>query len=168
MAHTIGYHTDFAKCLTYASSPGWVASGGLDRKINIWDIEKSEAALSIDAGPSHHFTDGISEGNSKYIFNLLFLFYFIFFANILCKDSLNNISSKCSIYALAVNPTGTLLASGSPEKVVRLWDPRSGKRISKLTGHTDNIRALLISDDGQYVSIIYFIPTSYYVIYTDT
>lgn len=86
-----------------------------------------------------------------YLFNLLFFF----FANILYKDSLNNISSKCSIYALAVNPTGTLLASGSPEKVVRLWDPRSGKRISKLTGHTDNIRALLISDDGQYVSIIY-------------
>lgn len=70
----------------------------------------------------------------------------------------HNSSSKCSIYALAVNPSGTILASGSPEKVVRLWDPRSGKRISKLTGHTDNIRALLISDDGQYVSrkFIYF------------
>lgn len=54
---------------------------------------------------------------------------------------------------MAVNPAGTLLASGSPEKVVRLWDPRTGKRISKLTGHTDNIRALLISDDGQYVSL---------------
>ncbi|KAI7873407.1 WD40-repeat-containing domain protein [Mucor mucedo] len=129
VAHTIGYHTDFAKCLTYASKPGWVASGGLDRKINIWDIEKSEAALSIDAGPINHYSDGTSESNS----------------------SLHNTSSKCSIYALAVNPSGTLLASGSPEKVVRLWDPRSGKRISKLTGHTDNIRALLISDDGQYI-----------------
>ena len=65
---------------------------------------------------------------------------------------MHNSSSKSSIYALAVNPPGTLMASGSPEKVVRLWDPKSGKRISKLTGHTDNIRALLISDDGQYVS----------------
>lgn len=64
---------------------------------------------------------------------------------------LHNTSSKCSIYALAVNTTGSILASGSPEKVVRLWDPKSGKRISKLTGHTDNIRALLISEDGQYV-----------------
>ncbi|KAL0135275.1 WD domain-containing protein [Mucor lusitanicus] len=128
-AHTIGYHTDYAKCLTYASKPGWVASGGLDRRINIWDIEKSEAALTIDAGPASHFTDGSSESTSM----------------------LHNTSSKCSIYALAVNPTGSILASGSPEKVVRLWDPRSGKRISKLTGHTDNIRALLISDDGQYI-----------------
>lgn len=68
---------------------------------------------------------------------------------------LHNTSSKCSIYALAVNPTGSILVSGSPEKVVRLWDPKSGKRISKLTGHTDNIRALLISEDGQYVKFIF-------------
>jgi WD repeat-containing protein 48 len=64
VAHTIGWHTDYAKCLTYASSPGWVASGGLDRKINIWDIEKSEAALSIDSGPSSNFTDGTSENSN--------------------------------------------------------------------------------------------------------
>ncbi|CAO3626805.1 unnamed protein product [Cunninghamella echinulata] len=60
-------------------------------------------------------------------------------------------STKSSIYAMAVNPSGTLLVTGSPERVVRVWDPRSGKRVSKLTGHTDNIRALLISHDGQYV-----------------
>lgn len=65
-AHTIGYHTDYAKCLTYASKPGWVASGGLDRRINIWDIEKSEASLTIDAGPASHFTDGSSDSTSMY------------------------------------------------------------------------------------------------------
>jgi WD repeat-containing protein 48 len=52
--------------LTYASKPGWVASGGLDRRINIWDIEKSEAALSIDAGPANHYNDGSSDSSSKH------------------------------------------------------------------------------------------------------
>lgn len=66
VAHTIGWHTDYAKCLTYASKPGWVASGGLDRKINIWDLEKSEAALSIDAGPVNHYSDGSSDTNSRF------------------------------------------------------------------------------------------------------
>ena len=52
---------------------------------------------------------------------------------------------KGSIYTLRAK--GSLLASGGPESVVRLWDVRSGKNITKLVGHTDNVRDILISDD---------------------
>ena len=55
------------------------------------------------------------------------------------------------MYAIAVDPFGHAIASGSPERVVRIWDPRSGKRTGKLVGHTDNIRAILISEDSRYV-----------------
>ncbi|KAG8217527.1 hypothetical protein J3R82DRAFT_5676 [Butyriboletus roseoflavus] len=58
---------------------------------------------------------------------------------------------KASIYAVAADPYGHAIASGSPERVIRLWDPRSGKRTGKLVGHTDNIRAMLISDDARYL-----------------
>ncbi len=58
---------------------------------------------------------------------------------------------KSSVYAMAADPCGRTIASGSPERVVRLWDPRSGKRTSKLVGHTDNIRAILISEDARYL-----------------
>ncbi|EKM77209.1 hypothetical protein AGABI1DRAFT_77625, partial [Agaricus bisporus var. burnettii JB137-S8] len=58
---------------------------------------------------------------------------------------------KTSIYALACDPYGRTIASGSPERVVRMWDPRSGKRTGKLVGHTDNIRAILISEDAKYL-----------------
>jgi WD40 repeat protein len=52
---------------------------------------------------------------------------------------------------------GTLVAAGSPERVVRLWDPRTdgahtGQSIAGLIGHTDNIRAILFSQDGRHVS----------------
>ncbi|KAI0706677.1 hypothetical protein C8Q76DRAFT_629871 [Earliella scabrosa] len=58
---------------------------------------------------------------------------------------------KASIYALTTDPYGSVIASGSPERVIRMWDPRSGKRIAKLVGHTDNIRAILISEDAKYL-----------------
>ncbi|KAK1227165.1 hypothetical protein PQX77_009799 [Marasmius sp. AFHP31] len=58
---------------------------------------------------------------------------------------------KSSVYALAADPLGNIIASGSPERIVRLWDPRSGKGTGKLVGHTDNIRAILVSDDGRYL-----------------
>lgn len=60
---------------------------------------------------------------------------------------------KSSVYAIATDPYGSTIATGSPERVVRMWDPRSGKRTTKLVGHTDNIRAILISDDAKYVGI---------------
>ncbi|KAF9510485.1 hypothetical protein BS47DRAFT_1300152, partial [Hydnum rufescens UP504] len=59
--------------------------------------------------------------------------------------------AKASIYAVATNVSGSLIASGSPERVVRMWDPRAGKRVGKLVGHTDNIRSILMSDDGKYL-----------------
>ncbi|KAF9650411.1 hypothetical protein BDM02DRAFT_3222131 [Thelephora ganbajun] len=59
--------------------------------------------------------------------------------------------SKSSVYAIAVDPAGSVIASGTPERVIRTWDPRSGKRTAKLVGHTDNIRAILISADGKYL-----------------
>jgi WD40 repeat protein len=72
--HTIGYHTDYAKCLAYASKPGWVASGGLDRRIILWDIEKSEATLTMDSGPTHHVTDGPTESTSKKWISWFFIY----------------------------------------------------------------------------------------------
>ncbi|KAL5522230.1 hypothetical protein ACEPAF_2087 [Sanghuangporus sanghuang] len=58
---------------------------------------------------------------------------------------------KASVYALAADPFGHVVAAGGPERVIRTWDPRSGKRTGKLVGHTDNIRAMLMSEDSRYL-----------------
>ncbi|GAA95727.1 hypothetical protein E5Q_02384 [Mixia osmundae IAM 14324] len=68
------------------------------------------------------------------------------------KDSLGKpFDLLMSAYALAVDPTGSVLATGSPVKVIQIWDPRAGSQIARLVGHSDNVRALLISDDAKLV-----------------
>ena len=109
-AQTIGLHSDYVKCLTTPdSTSSWVASGGLDHKICLWDLDGAGKTLQINVGKS----EGLVKG---------------------------------SIYALCA--TRSILASGGPESVVRLWDPKTGKGITKLVGHTDNVRDILISEDG--------------------
>lgn len=109
----IGKHTDYVKAL---ASPGnhatWVASGGLDHKLSLWDLDGHGEIVSIDA----------------------------------CAD---DSTDKGSIYALGA--VSSVLASGGPEKVVRVWDPRSGKLVTKFVGHTDNVRDILINDAGDTI-----------------
>ena len=110
-AATIGAHSDYVKCLASPStSASWVASGGLDHKICLWDLNGAGQSLEINVGKAE---EGVTKG---------------------------------SIYALCTK--GSIIASGGPESVVRLWDPKSGKNITKFVGHADNIRSILMSDDG--------------------
>ncbi|KAI0106974.1 WD repeat-containing protein [Nemania sp. FL0031] len=110
-AHTIGQHADYVKCLATPSTGDWVASGGLDRKIYLWDLNGKGKSLEIDMK--------------------------------------SEASEKGSVYALGVGRS--ILASGGPESIVRLWDPKTGKRVTKFVGHTSNIRAILINEAGDTV-----------------
>ena len=56
--------------------------------------------------------------------------------------------NKDSIYSLAMNQSGTIIVSGSTEKVLRVWDPRTCQKLMKLKGHSDNVKALVVSRDG--------------------
>ena len=112
-AYTIGSHSDYVKCLTTPDpQANWVASGGLDHKICLWDLNGGGKTLEIDVGKADNVVKG-------------------------------------SIYTLQAN--GPVVASGGPEGVVRLWDIKSGKNITKFVGHTDNVRDLLISEDGDTI-----------------
>lgn len=47
-----------------------------------------------------------------------------------------------------MNPSGSVIVSGSTEKVLRVWDPRTCQKLMKLRGHGENVKALLVNRDG--------------------
>ncbi|GJM87921.1 hypothetical protein PR202_ga03927 [Eleusine coracana subsp. coracana] len=148
---TLRQHSDYVICLAAAEkNSNIVASGGLGGEVFIWDLDAAltPVAKSVDAKE-----DELPNGNSGSALTTL------------CNVSSNITSNgqshayspitakghKDSVYALAMNDTGTLLVSGGTEKVVRVWDPRTGSKNMKLRGHTDNIRALLLDSSGRFV-----------------
>lgn len=59
-----------------------------------------------------------------------------------------------SVYSLASCKNGSVIASGSADKIVRLWDYRSGKAIHEIRAHSDIVRDLLVSSDGKWVNLV--------------
>jgi hypothetical protein len=66
-----------------------------------------------------------------------------------------NKEPNASIYALATNPTGSVILCGTPGKSLEIYDPRSKKRVISLNGHTENIRSILVSNDGRWVICLF-------------
>jgi WD repeat-containing protein 48 len=59
--------------------------------------------------------------------------------------------SRASLWSLALADAAPLLATAGTDSVIRVWDTRSGDKCAKLKGHSDNVRALVFSEDGRCV-----------------
>ncbi|CAI0384395.1 unnamed protein product [Linum tenue] len=154
---TLRQHSDYVTRLAAAErNSNVIASCGLGGEVFIWDIEAALTPVSKSSDATEdEGSNGVGgSGNSLPMTSLRPI------------SSSNSITShntqshgyaptvakghKESVYALAMNDTGSVLVSGGTEKVVRVWDPRSGSKTMKLRGHTDNIRALLLDSTGRF------------------
>lgn len=62
------------------------------------------------------------------------------------------IGHKSSVLSVAINPTGVLIASGSKDMTIRLWDNKvlNGK-FNILKGHYGSVRKVNFSNDGSFL-----------------
>lgn len=56
------------------------------------------------------------------------------------------------VNAIAINPNGKILASGSDDNRVKLWNLDNGQEIRTLSGHRGAIRTLAMSPEGQILA----------------
>ncbi|CAI2347528.1 unnamed protein product [Caenorhabditis sp. 36 PRJEB53466] len=147
-------HTDWVNDLIICAQGRILMSASNDMTVKAWNIERdNKHTLMTDIRHHKDYVSclgyapaverAVSAGFDRnvFVYDIQTNYRQIFSANILtgCKNS---------IYSLATTPTCGIVLAGGTEKCIRLFDPRTNEKIMKLRGHTDNVRALVVNDDG--------------------
>lgn len=108
---TLRTHKDYVKALAYAKDKELVASAGLDRQIFLWDVNTLTALTASNNTVTSMWI-------SLLMFDIFHDIDCIPELAVICPCTASSLSgNKDSIYSLAMNQMGTVIVSGSTEKV---------------------------------------------------
>lgn len=111
---TLRTHKDYVKALAYAKDKELVASAGLDRQIFLWDVNTLTALTASNNTVTSKFIFRCKRNNKLWDESQAIYLYL----NRYCLSVASSLSgNKDSIYSLAMNQMGTVIVSGSTEKV---------------------------------------------------
>lgn len=124
------HETNHALTLNFSPDGTRLATGNLDTTVQLWDTTTGEELLVFQK-PIEGNMWSVSRENDKEIVN---------------NPMKNESNSRPS--ALTFSPDGTLLACGSEDGTVKLWNSHSGELIATFTGHQGYVDTLTFSPDG--------------------
>jgi COMPASS component SWD3 len=126
MASLVG-HMAGISCLAWAPDSSCLATGSDDKAIRLWERVTGDPAHASTTGPRR--LDGSSVRGSR-------------------RPLLGHHNY---VYCLAFSPKGNILASGSYDEAVFLWDVRAGRLMRSLPAHSDPVSGIDFSRDGTLV-----------------
>ncbi|KAK4231810.1 WD40-repeat-containing domain protein [Podospora fimiseda] len=123
---TLVGHMAGVSCLAWAPDSNTLATGSDDKAIRLWDRITGSPAHAVGGG-GRGTTRGGPTGKGPLL------------------------GHHNYIYSLAFSPKGNILASGSYDEAVFLWDVRAGRLMRSLPAHSDPVSGIGFCRDGTLV-----------------
>ncbi|VDK80538.1 unnamed protein product [Litomosoides sigmodontis] len=150
------HHTDWVNDIVLCCGGRNLISASSDTTVKVWNAQKGFCMSTLRTHRDYvralayaRDVEMVASGGFDqliYLWDIATLTKLTALNNTVTTSSLSG--NKDSIYSLATNPSGTIIISGSTEKVLRIFDPRACQKLMKLRGHTDNVKAVIVNRDG--------------------
>lgn len=153
------HHTDWVNDIVLCCGGKNLISASSDTTVKVWNAHKGFCMSTLRTHKDYVKALAYAKDKEQVASAGLDQAIFLWDVNTLTTLTASNntvttsslTENKDSIYSLAMNPSGTVIVSGSTEKVLRIWDPRTCQKLMKLKGHTENVKAVLVNRDGTQI-----------------
>jgi WD40 repeat protein len=147
---TLWGHSDFVRSISISPDGQYIASGSLDKTINIWRANDGSLVRTINAGSSYIYSVCFSP-DGQYIASSGV-------GNIkLWKTNSGNLvrnfkGNDNNAWSINYSPDGEYIASGGDNGSIKIWRVNDGSLIQTLIGHNEEVRSVCFSPNGQYIA----------------
>lgn len=158
-------HSHGVQCVAFSADEGYFASGSASGGVALWSLATEtrmrvleghfDAVNSIAFSRDGKLLGSASDDNQVQLWNLAGVTSNVTESlprSIPREPSPRLLASRRPVTSIAFSPDSQLLASGSDDNTVRLWDPDTGRLVKALEGHTHPVRSIAFSGDGRFLA----------------
>ncbi|RLB09987.1 MAG: hypothetical protein DRG27_03795, partial [Deltaproteobacteria bacterium] len=121
-------HITIVESLAFSSDGKLLASGSQDKTVRLWDVKKGRCIRVLKG-------------------------FIVTSEPVLFVKRIRVLKGhRGYVLSVAFSPDGEILASGSSDKTIRLWDVKTGECIKVLKGHKLDVDSLAFSPDGEILA----------------
>jgi WD40 repeat protein len=152
---TLRGHESFVWCVAWSSDSRLVASGENDKNVHVWDAAEGTQVMEPLRGHG-----GVSSVVLNTKTTLLFsaswdgtiIIWDLDIAGRKAKVRHRLQGHTETVRSISLCPGERLIASGSDDNTVRVWEVATGQQVRVLEGHTGLVRSVAWSRNGQYIA----------------
>ncbi len=142
-------HTRAVKSLSFSPNGQILASGSWDKTIKLWDIQTGQEIYTLTGHQLQVTSVAFSSQGilaSASFDRSIRLWYPDTWKNRPVQTLIGHVQA---VLAVAFSPNGQILATGSDDKTIKLWDVSTGSVIHTLSNHCWSVATVVFSADGE-------------------
>lgn len=160
---TLQKHTNRVWSVAFHPQGKLVVSGGDDHAIKVWELQRGKCIKTLQGNSNAIYAIAYSDQSDRR--NLLASGHEdqtikLWNLNINAPQTLEPDLQPFQvlrghsdrILSVAFSPNGQMLASGSADRTIRLWNPHTGKSLKTLQGHRSWVWGIAISPDNKFLA----------------